>query len=360
MSSTSRCTIRWSVCWPEMPGREAPDYNLYMQLSRSSIDAGIDNDIIDDDSILSASIHDGHLVAGGNPYQALVFTPQPTIRRAILQQAIALAESGGIVAFVGRLPSATTDGGRADPQLPRLLERLFGTPPSQLDPSAGTLRKTAAGGLVIFTPGQPERLTLLLREYVDRDFVTDTKDVFVAHRQIGDVHAFLVQNTTDTPVQLDARCRVAGVPEVWDPFNGEVRPVDWFACHEGTTTLQHRLVGNVAQLIVFRPTNHQPSSDGQPHNQQRSVSPAGLLQPAGLELALSDDWTFSVIPTRDNRWGEFRWPPSDELIGPEIRSFRYAEGSSSRQAWMPVGTAPISTTRRGHWLDTALGRIGCA
>lgn len=183
-----------------------------------------------------------------------------------------------------------------------------------------------------------EQLTLLLREHVDRDFVTDPENVFVAQRRIGDVRAFLVQNTSDAPVELNAICHVDGIPEVWDPFTGEVGPVHWFERHEDATTLQHRLVGNVARLIVFRPAADRTSPGDQLDDQQRGGSTAGLLQPDGLELPLSDDWTFSVIPTRDNRWGEFRWPPSDELIGPEIRSFRYAEGTS--RAGLEAGWNP--------------------
>ena len=39
-----------------------------------------------------------------------------------------------------------------------------------------------------------------------------------------------------------------------------------------------------------------------------------------------------MIPTRDNRWGEFRWPPSEEVIGPEVRAFRYAEEAGATGA----------------------------
>lgn len=41
-----------------------------------------------------------------------------------------------------------------------------------------------------------------------------------------------------------------------------------------------------------------------------------------------------MIPTRDNKWGEFRWPPTSDLIGPEIRTFRYAleTAKNSKQA----------------------------
>ncbi|MFV1965796.1 MAG: glycosyl hydrolase, partial [Pirellulaceae bacterium] len=298
----------------ETPGEEKLDYNFYMQVSRQLFDAAIDNDIIDDDSILKATIEDGRLIAGGNGYQAMIFAPERTMRRAVLRQAIALAESGGTVIFVGGLPSATTEGGRDDPQLPQMLEQLLGKQVAHIDLSEGTTRQTSAGGFVALLPGTLDPLPRLLAEYLDLDFVTTTKDVFVTHRRIGEVNVYLVQNTAEGATELEAICRVDGNPELWDPFTGDVRPVGWFERRGTTTAIKHRLVGNVAQLLVFRPGAS-----------RRGSTPAGLLQPDGLEKQLSDPWTFSVIPTRNNRWGEFRWPPSEEMIGPEIRSFRYAE-----------------------------------
>ena len=50
-----------------------PNYNKYMQLSQTIYNAGIDNDIIDDDSILNAKVKGGQLIVGGNGYRALVF-----------------------------------------------------------------------------------------------------------------------------------------------------------------------------------------------------------------------------------------------------------------------------------------------
>ncbi len=101
----------------EVPGTKGPDYNRYMALSRSVFNTGIDNDIIDDDSILGAHVSNGALAAGGNEYKALVFGPETTIRTAVLEQALALVESGGTVIFCGELPTASVEGGRGDAQL---------------------------------------------------------------------------------------------------------------------------------------------------------------------------------------------------------------------------------------------------
>src|SRR5690606_31639344 len=40
---------------------------------------------------------------------------------------------------------------------------------------------------------------------------------------------------------------------------------------------------------------------------------------------LTEAFAFRLEPTMDNRWGDFRYPASDAVIGAEARTFRYAE-----------------------------------
>ena len=299
----------------ESPGKKGPDYNLYMQISRAIFDAGIDNDIIDDDSILSGRIDKGSLLVGQNAYRALVFGPETTVRRSVVEKALALVESGGTVVFSGSLPTATTEGGRADPKLAALLARLV--PVSATTGAAVTERAVKThpkGGFAAVLPSDSDTLPRLLQTRFACDFRPREGKIFATHRRIAEIDVYLVQNAEETPAILDADFRVSGVPELWDPFTGEVGPVDRFERKAQVTTVRQRLDGNVARLIVFRPGDR-----------RRGASRRGLTQPDGLTRPLSDDWEFSVLPTRDNRWGEFRWPPSEESIGPEIRSFRHQE-----------------------------------
>jgi hypothetical protein len=297
----------------EAPGEVAPDYNLYITLSRALYDAGIDNDIADDDSILAGEVKDGRIVMGGNAYGALVFGPEATVRRSVLRKARELAASGGTVLFFGRLPSASTEAGRGDAELAALLERILGVPPDAAT-SSQTITKNHSGGFAAFVPQGPEALPELVSAHVERDFVPGGGRVFVSHRRMGDVDVYLVQNTEEGPIDLDARFRVVGEPEIWDAFTGSVHPVDRFERDGDVTRVQHRLEGNVAELVVFRPGER-----------ERGQGPTAAVSQRTLIRTLDPDWTFSVIPTRDNRWGEFRWPPSDEVIGPEVRAFRFAE-----------------------------------
>jgi len=301
----------------EPPKLKGPDYNEYMKLSRSLYDAGIDNDIADDDSIVGGTVTDGKLTMAGNEYQALVFGPETTVRRSVLQQALRLVRGGGVVIFFGRLPVATAEAGRDDPRLTVLLQQIVGTASNESDSDHVVTRRFASGGFSAFVPADIARIAGLVGEHIERDFVAlRGQSVFVNHRRIGNTDVYLVQNTAAKPIELKARFRVDGVPELWDAFTGKAGPVDSFERKAGCTVVEQKLKGNIARLVVLRPGSRRLG---------RSV--ASKSRP--VEKSLSKNWTFSVIPTRDNLWGEFRWPPSDEVIGPEVRAFKYAEETAA-------------------------------
>lgn len=309
-----------------LPGWKQPKWtesNQYMRLSRSLYDAGIDNDIFDDDSCLSAEVKKGRIHMGGNAYQALVFGPADVIRRSVVEKAEKLVQAGGTVIFSGKLPTTSVEAGRNDPELRALFEKLLGTSP---DETTGIIsRKYRRGGYAAFLPEtQEELLPRLITENIDRDFLADREGVYVTHRRIGETHLYLMQNILPEPLPLRARLRVEGTPEFWDAFDGSIQPVDGYKREKGYTWIEHTLKGNTAHLLVLRPDAAAPRS-------------REAAQEKADFKALSSDWRFSVEPTRDNRWGEFRWPPSDALIGPEIRRFRYLDASHQpepKRDWM--------------------------
>ncbi len=290
------------------------DFNYYMKLSRAIFDKGMDNDIIDDESILKSHIESGKLKINGNEYQALVFGAEKTIRLSVLEKCLELLKDGGTVLFFGSLPTATTENGENDEKLKVLLREILGEP-SGSDESNLLLQKYfGSGGYAAFITDIPEILPVLLSKNIKMDFEYDGEGVYMAHRKIGDVNVYLLQNINKDAIEFNGRFRTGGNPEIWNAFTGKIQKIDNFEKDGEYTKVNLKLEGNIAHLVVFRPgSNTRPA---------KTIADKPVQW---IEKILSKDWSFSIIPTLDNEWGDFSWPPSKDKIGLEVREFKYKE-----------------------------------
>jgi len=186
--------------------RNEIDYNEYMKLSRIIYDDGIDNDIIDDQSIIEGTIHGNRIKIRGNEYQSLVFGAQTTIRLSVLEKALELVQNGGVVIFYGQLPTASVENGRQDPQVASLLQKIFGTIPDYNNLKM-VKNDFTHKGFAAFLPDTPALIPSLISAHIDRDFIGSGGNVFISHRKIRDLNLFLLQNTENKPIQIKARFR---------------------------------------------------------------------------------------------------------------------------------------------------------
>jgi hypothetical protein len=288
------------------------NFNRYMQLSQLIYNEGIDNDIIDDHSILNASVDNGRLKINGNEYRALVFEAETTIRLSVLKKIHEFVQSGGVVIFYNGLPTASAENGKDDEMVAGILKKMLNTTSLLQDSDNIIEHNYESGGYTAFVTGSPKTVPEKLFRYIDRDFIAEGGNVYYSHRKIGDLNVYLLQNTEENPVQLNARFRADGVPELWDAFSGEVQEVKSFKRIDGYTHVTLRLEGNVAKLVVLKP--------GDQIQKENELSAS-----TWKEKEISEDWQFSVIPTRNNNWGDFRWPSSNEKLGPEVRQMKYRE-----------------------------------
>ncbi|MEX2511521.1 MAG: glycosylhydrolase-like jelly roll fold domain-containing protein [Cyclobacteriaceae bacterium] len=233
------------------------------------------------------------------------------MRLPVLKKALKLVQDGGTVIFYGQLPTASVENGRDDYILKTLLEELFKT-----SFHVENMKRLSAihenGGYVAFLPEETALIPSFLSAHIDRDFISTGGDVFISHRKAGENHIYFIQNVEDKPVPLNARLRADGVPEIWDPFTGEIQELDQFERKDEYTHIQLLLEGNIGSFIILNPLK--PTLKKEPRKADRWQN-----------KKIADTWDFSVIATRDNQWGDFEWPPSDEKIGPEIRGFKYRE-----------------------------------
>ena len=156
----------------------------------------------------------------------------------------------------------------------------------------------------------------LLEERVPRD-VSAARQVKATHRKVGPRDVYMVMGATrSSTVEFRAKGRV----ELWDPWTGDVRPLQVVGETAVSTKVELPLEAYEAQIVVFTP--------GHKH-----VNPPATSARPVQQIVLDGDWEFELQPTMDNRFGDFRLPVTERLIGPEARIFRHAVESGSAADW---------------------------
>jgi hypothetical protein len=263
--------------------------------ARALMAAGVNFEFLDADSLARASVRNGRLETADSSYRALIFPAMDAVRWSSLQTARAFAQAGGLVLSVGSLPYASDRAGRDDPDLDALAAVAFANERRMAKPSDLPAKILAA-----FPP--------------DTRAETPVRSL---HRKVGPRDVSLVM---DAPRHAVVEFRAQGQAEWWDPWTGATHPLPVLGRTATGTQVEMPLEAYEAQIVVFTP--------GRPH-----VDPPPRQERPAQRIALAGDWEFELKPTMDNRYGDFRLPATDKVIGPEARSFRHAVETSDAAAW---------------------------
>ena len=374
---------------------------------------GVDFDFVDDRAVQDAEVQDGRLWVSGLEFRAVALPPMSTIRIETLRRLREFYDGGGIVLAYQRLPGASAEKGRGDPEVRALLEHIFGFPSSDgyehqtfLPPlvvedhfgSGIVVRRNERGGAAIFAPGQQNAgttasvvdLPLLLRSVMTCDVsapvsthwsagethLGSTEDIYHTHQRIGDLDVYFVYNARPQARDVTLIFRVDGEPEVWDAFTGQVNPHHRFEPQRGTTSVRLRMERNQGVVLSFAQLQGRPSVVEDNLTDIVVLEPRGeVVEVRGLcanggkksvtvrhggrdyradariegppePVRLGGEWEFSLKPTMDNRWGDFRYPAAPSTLGAEARRFKYAE--ESEQAGTELGWH-LADLADGHW-----------
>jgi len=324
--------------------------------------SGIDLDFIDDRSLCSGEVGEGQLRVAGMAFRAIVLPPMTTIRTQTLEHIKAFYDSGGTVVACHRLPDASPEQGRDDPNIQALLRGIFGIAAG--DAVTGPVRQdNGQGGKAFFLPPDADASMLpgFLSEAISQDVVASQEDVYHTHKKIGDVDVYFLFNARSERRDLSFSMRVSGEPEVWNVFTGETAPLHRFQTgDDGRTVVRLDMEPNEGVLLVVVPSSGRPqileddltavtsleALDGTIHvrglcdsggKKHLQVVHGGETRSAHLiadepqaPLSLDGRWKVRLDPTMDNRWGDFRYPASETVIGPEARRFRYMEEQAGK------------------------------
>ena len=340
--------------WPAFEPAANRSAQSLMKLAKSIYHHGIDLDFINDESIEQATVQDNKLKVAGLEFRAIVLPPLTTIRTATLEKVKTFYDSGGTVVAFGQLPDASAEQGRGDPQVRSLVRHIFGIGAGR--PVAQVTRNhSQKGGVAVFVPKEENQVPAALSQAITRDVVASEEKVFHTHQKVGDLDVYFLFNAKPERRRLSFRFRLNGEPEIWDAFTGSVYPVHRFKREADTTQVELEMEPYAGVVLVFTPHTSRPAvvadnlsrllevelGEGQvriggiyehggrkearvTYGDKRYVAQKDVAVPPQA-ITLQGPYSFELEPTMDNRWGDFRYPAFEGMIGAEARRFRYRE-----------------------------------
>jgi hypothetical protein len=322
---------------------------------------GIDFDFMDYESLARANVVNNELQVSGERYRVLVLPSMKAIRFSTVQKALEFFRSGGIVVNYGALPQASERIGSNDKKLDAIILEMFGESAGDSDPTE-KIRISRNNGKALHALEYYE-VEAIINNSFPRDFVvlSDPSEEIqprVMHREIGYRNIYAVYNVDKG---TDCFFRSKGSVELWDPYTGENHPLYHVKQTDDGTIVTLPLERNKIQLIVFNPETNTASVDStnlkevlaiEQHNDTFILT--GVAKSAGEKYAvintpsaaivlkgqadeplpslmLDGEWDFEIKPVLNNRWGDYHWPPTNELIGPEIRRTKYTDENDRTQ-----------------------------
>jgi len=283
-------------------------------IAESLFHAGIDFDFVDFEALESASVENGGLRIGRESYRVLILPRMSTVRFSTLQKAREFFGSGGVVIAYGCLPAASERTGSGDPVLEEIVAELF----AAKKPCSNV--QNGQQGVGVFIAENPAILVETISKHIDRDFDSFGARLQTLHRRTASQDIFLVRNPAPQSVKATVRFRTFGRIEEWNAQDGSINELHASDVDLTGTRLALEFGACQSRLFVFQ--------------RGESAAIAGP-SPALLtcsEIPVSGCWKFSLEPTLDNRFGDFRLAPGG-LLGVEARRFRYAEETGAAGGW---------------------------
>ncbi|MDO4583700.1 MAG: glycosyl hydrolase [Planctomycetia bacterium] len=280
--------------WAGLEENQKEATKLAFNAAQTIYATGRDITFLDDQSLLRAKIQNGKLCVSGMEFSVYVLPGVEAIRFDVLAKLREFQKGGGTVICLGKKPRISDRTGANDPEVERLADTLY----AEQKP------------LDAWLPVLPQD-------------VKGEQPVKYLHRRIGkrDVY-FVMKAAKDSELSF----RVEGIPSLWDAMTGKVLPMTVTKVENGYTTVVMPRESQEATLVVFEP--------GKPVISQRR--PAEAME----KMKISGPWQFQLLPTMNNRWGDFRLPVTEDnrIIGAEARQVTLVENGQTRTVTCGFGT----------------------
>ncbi len=181
---------------------------------------------------------------------------------------------------------------------------------------------------------------------VAEDFVSDGP-LRYTHRRTKDRDIYFVANRSDKSVETAASFRVTtGVPELWNPINGEIRALSQFTRASGKTEIPLRLEPYESCFIVF-PASPKAAVTS-PTQTSQNFPTSAVLQ------TLETSWEVSFDPTMGAP-AKVRFETLEDWTRRPEPGLKYYSGMATYRSSFNVDAAAISSA--GSRLLLELGKV---
>ena len=114
--------------------------------------------------------------------------------------------------------------------------------------------------------------------------------------------------------------RATGGIELWDPWTGKTKEITASKTTDEGTIIQMPMEKQDLHLFVFDPA-------------QKAIITEVPQTSVSKTILLDGEWSFDLKPSLNNKFGDFHWPATDELLGAYIYKARYNQASSETADW---------------------------
>ncbi len=275
----------------------------------------VDYDVLDDESIQRGEVRGAALNIGEESFKVIVLPACSVLEAGTAAKLIQFVQAGGRLIALAETPATAAGKSGGDETVQELagllqageatlaetvvdLLSLLGEMQGPVEAPVPTLVRKAGDDTIVFVPAIFPRATEMASErgqgaeasWVDVDYAFDPKRY--AER-------------------MSVRVRgVQGQPELWEPYSGERRLVEYEEDADGVVA--HVAFTDAPGVLLVWPSSE--------------ASEAAVSGPDTVVLSeesLEGAWTVHLEPTLDNRWGDFALPISTDPLPVECWRFKH-------------------------------------
>lgn len=245
------------------------------QINTQLMAAGYNFDQINTEALERSHVENGELVTpGGAIYRVLILNDEPAIRVELAEKLAEFRNAKLPVVYIGNAPDREAGFRDSERKSQRIRELMKGV---EVVPSVAS----AITALRV-TPGLRFR----------------GASVPYMEKRYGATEAFFLRNPDPEPKQMDVTFVASGAPESWDPWTGDIQPVDEFIRESQAVRIRFELDPYGSKLFVFDPSTEREPKPSSPKPSIASSAPITLgakgwkLQAGTVNVQLShlEDW----------------------------------------------------------------------